>query len=228
MLLSDQRKAVVEVLKANPSVRELTQFFSAKEYGEAHGMSHEEIVESGRRAVARVIRRASSKELNKDEVNGIRTMARNIPDGRVVEAMFPLAAKYSSIALELAYNPGLTDSQVNRLVELAMERLGEDPEWDLVVMELVASPENHAHLSPESLSRIESNPETREYLAVWNRVEKPVAKVLEFPKSERKTAKTSQQRRDDRRAKRKETVTDTSWNLDDTVVEPVENAAHYF
>jgi hypothetical protein len=206
MLLNDQRKAVVEVLKANPSVRELTQFFSAKEYGEAQGLSHEEVVESGRRAVARVIRRASSKSLRDDEVEGVRVMAHNIPDERVVEAMFPLAEKYPSIALELAYNPGLADGQVNRLVEIAMQKFSEDPKWDSVVMELVASPENHGRLSHESLAKIEANPLARVHLDTWNVAESPNPKVIGLPKPGKKQAKTSEERRADRRAKRREAV----------------------
>jgi hypothetical protein len=201
-LLGDTREVVRKALKEHPAFFQRTHFFTVKEWVEAHGLSQEEIVENGRKSVAHVIARASSKELRKDEVEGIRMMARNIPDERVVEMMLPLAERYPAIALELAYNPGLTESQVNRLVDITMPKLHEDSKWVSVIMQMIANPENHARISPSSFSKMESDPQSRGYLEIWNQAGRDLGKVIELPRPSKKERKSIEQRRMDRQAKR--------------------------
>jgi hypothetical protein len=72
--------------------------------------------------------------------------------------------------------------------------------YESVVIELVASPENHARLSQESLDKIRSNPMTKGCLDVWDHSGNADSKGIGLPRSEKKQAKTSEERRRERRA----------------------------
>ncbi len=169
-LLMDSRDVVKKALKENPAFFQHAEFFTAKEWAESHGLSHEQIVANGRNAVAQVLARVSNRALRAEEVVAVCNMARNIPDASVIETLFPLAERNQKIALELAYNPALNADQVNRLVGMALGKMEEGQEWSMVVMELIANPDLHSLLSPTSLSRIQSDPNVKHYLSVWEGV----------------------------------------------------------
>ncbi|MBI5422100.1 hypothetical protein HZA44_03120, partial [Candidatus Peregrinibacteria bacterium] len=194
-LLNDTRAVVKKALKDHPAFFQHAEFFTAKELTKAYGLSHEQIVANGRSAVAHVLARVANRELREEEVVAVSNMARNIPDARVIETLFPLAERNRKIALELAYNPGLNAAQANRLVDVALGKMAEDPDWSVVVMELIADPDRHGLLNPASLKKIQSDPELGRYLSLWNRPAKAAAKVIELPKSGSKRRHTPAERK---------------------------------
>lgn len=227
-LLNDTRAVVKQALKENPAFFQHAEFLTAKELTQVYGLSHEQIVANGRSAVAHVLARVANRELREEEEVAVSTMARNIPDARVIETLFPLAERNRKIALELAYNPGLNSTQANRLVDLALGKMAEDPEWSVVVMELIADPDHHALLSPASLKKIQSDPEVGRYLSLWNRPAKAGAKVIALPKSGSKRRHTPAERKARREEVKAGKVMDNAWNEESPGEEGAkDNAVNY-
>jgi hypothetical protein len=206
-LLGDTREVVKKALKENPSFFQHSHFFSAKEWVEAHGLSHEEIVENGRNAVAHVLARVSNRELRPEEVEAVGNMARNIPDPRVIETILPLADRDRKIAMELVYNPSLNDSQAERLVDLALRLKAMDRKWINVIMELIVH--HFDQLGPSALAKMAADAEAKVYLEIYSQPNVTSGNVIPMNKSVKKEAKTQGQRKQDRLTKRASHQTNT-------------------
>ncbi len=94
----------------------------------------------------------------------------------------------------------LDEKAIEKNEEEIEKAIREKAAYESVLIELVASPENHARLSPESLKKIRSNPMTKGYLEVWDHNGNADSKATGVPRLEKKQAKTSEDRRRERRA----------------------------
>lgn len=189
-------REAVDRIKVNPAgkvrraihklLSEKRQYLTLREFKEVHGLSSEQIVKDGRRELSKALDPTLNRPLREQEIQFLEDMAEVNPDQGVMEKIFKHAEREQRLALRLTYNPAITKSLVNRLVEVSLKNMPRDTNWSLVVIELIANPDLHALLSPSSLLSIESDPEVGGFLRRWNQGGANQAKVIDLPVSQKK------------------------------------------
>jgi len=169
VLLRDSRKEIQDALKANSAIFKNPHFFAVRNLEKVYGLTPEEVVENGRKCVANILYRVTEvgRELRGEEVNGVKNMARNIPDPNVIEAILPLAEKNVDIASELMLNPAITAEHINKIINFSLKEMENNDRWENILLEIIAYRYND--LDELMKRKLNSTPSIKMYMEIFNR-----------------------------------------------------------
>ena len=138
-LMEDDRGSIKKALIGKiPQLKKAIFFSTLEDWGVAEGVSSEQIVEKGRGAIGRALKRVSEsqRKLRPEEVNAIASIISTIDDPAVIDEIIPFAQEYYDIARELILNRNMKKEHAEKLIDSSMEKIKENWHWPVLLIEI--------------------------------------------------------------------------------------------